>query len=62
MSENTTSQNVLGAASTAAGASALSLFLHGWLFKGILIAVIIAALIVLGFRLYKIYLAKKQAN
>ncbi|MFA7244542.1 MAG: hypothetical protein WC080_04640 [Patescibacteria group bacterium] len=58
MSGDSTSKSVLGA-STAAAAG--SFFTTNLLFKGIILAAILAALIILGIRLYKIYLAKKQS-
>jgi len=61
MSGDTTGQGVLGASTAIAGATGMGFLSSNWLYRGILLAVIIAALIVLAIRLYKMYLAKKQS-
>lgn len=61
MSGDTTGQGVLGASTAVAGATGLGFFSNYSIFKCILLGIIIAALILLAIRLYRLYLEKKKA-
>jgi hypothetical protein len=61
MSGDTTGQGVLGASTAVAGAAGLGFLSNYSIFKCILFGLILAALILLAIRLYRLYLEKRNA-